>query len=106
MLCAAPVRAVSPVVDVYPAAVYNLTVADGWPAEFFANGVLVHNCTWTPEADWSPDRLDAMVWTAWHTKLVAVGAVGRGQLGNVASNVISLDERRRGGAMGEVIAGG
>lgn len=43
--------------------VYNLTVADGYPPEFYANGILVHNCTtWIPEEDPnSPDRLDAMV---------------------------------------------
>lgn len=37
-------------------------------------------CTWTPELDWSPDRLDAMVWGAWHVKLVGtrqLHAVGK-----------------------------
>lgn len=37
-------------------------------------------CTWHEELDWSPDRLDAMVWTAWHNKVVsrhpAVGSRG------------------------------
>lgn len=35
-------------------------------------------CTWTPESDWSPDRLDAMVWPAWHMRMVgrALTAVG------------------------------
>lgn len=37
-------------------------------------------CTWTDEADYSPDRLDAMVWPAWQMRLVGVttlsGAVG------------------------------
>ena len=27
-------------------------------------------CTWTEEADYSPDRLDAMVWPAWFQKMV------------------------------------
>jgi hypothetical protein len=40
--------------------VYNLTVA-GQP-EYFANGVLVHNCGWVPGSGPSPDRLDALVW--------------------------------------------
>jgi hypothetical protein len=56
--------------------VYNLEV-EGSP-EYFANGILVHNCkvfhtqafeeledqltTWTPEVGKSPDRLDALVW--------------------------------------------
>lgn len=42
--------------------VYNLTVAPGHLPEFYANGVLVHNCTWVPdESRKSPDRLDAYV---------------------------------------------
>lgn len=28
-------------------------------------------CTWTDDSDWSPDRLDAMVWPAWYLKLVS-----------------------------------
>lgn len=40
-------------------------------------------CTWTEDANWSPDRLDAMVWPAWYLKLVstiyrAVGSFGGG----------------------------
>ncbi|WP_199809845.1 terminase large subunit domain-containing protein [Streptomyces sp. NRRL S-455] len=27
-------------------------------------------CTWYDELDWSPDRLDAMVWPAWHQRIV------------------------------------
>lgn len=27
-------------------------------------------CTWHDELDWSPDRLDAMVWPAWHQRIV------------------------------------
>lgn len=43
---------------------FNLTV-DGLP-EFFANGILVHNCTWQPEAGGaSPDALDALVHGVW-----------------------------------------
>lgn len=33
-------------------------------------------CTWYPELDWSPDRLDAMVWPAWHNKIVKMTATG------------------------------
>jgi phage terminase large subunit-like protein len=40
--------------------VYDLTVAG--EHEFFAGGVLVHNCLWVPESLDSPDRMDAMVW--------------------------------------------
>ena len=44
--------------------VYNLTV-EGTP-EFFANGILVHNCSWTGAPnEKSPDRLDALVWALW-----------------------------------------
>lgn len=61
--------------------VYNLMVADGYLPEFYANGVLVHNCTWYPELGWSPDRLDAAVWGPWHMKLVGTTSTGQGSLG-------------------------
>jgi phage terminase large subunit-like protein len=52
--------------------VYNLSVVPGHLPEFFANGVLVHNCDWNPEVDdKSPDRMDAMVWG-----MFGCGAVG------------------------------
>lgn len=61
----APSGVVVPVTSLGVAAsnvpVFNLTVADGYPPEFFANGVLVHNCTWVPEDAGSPDRIDALV---------------------------------------------
>jgi hypothetical protein len=41
--------------------VYDLKVTDGYSPEFFADGVLVHNCTWVQGEGESPDRLDAMV---------------------------------------------
>lgn len=28
-------------------------------------------CTWTEDADWSPDRLDAMAWPAWYLKMIS-----------------------------------
>lgn len=37
-------------------------------------------CTWTPEEKYSPDRLDAMVWTAWHNKIVATRPRGMGSM--------------------------
>jgi len=40
--------------------VYDLTVEDD--NEFFANGILVHNCTWKPGEGQSPNKLDALVW--------------------------------------------
>lgn len=41
--------------------VFNLSVA-GQP-EYFANGVLTHNCNYTPDGyDGSPDRVDALVY--------------------------------------------
>ena len=50
------------VIDVPQVPVYNLMVADGYPPEYYANGVLVHNCTWNPDEDNdSPDRVDALV---------------------------------------------
>lgn len=53
------VAEISPLTE--PVPVYNLTVA-GTP-EYYANGVLVHNCQWVP-GDESPDRMDAHVWAA------------------------------------------
>jgi phage terminase large subunit-like protein len=46
-------------------------------------------CTWHPDLDWSPDRLDGMVWTAWHNKVVHLppGLAGKG-LGRVPSRQI------------------
>jgi hypothetical protein len=45
--------------------VYNLTVAG--EHEFYANGILTHNCSWVQgstvkEMGFSPDRMDALVW--------------------------------------------
>ncbi len=43
--------------------VYNLSVEPGHLPEFYANGILVHNCNWEPASNMrSPDRLDALVW--------------------------------------------
>jgi len=43
--------------------VYNLMVETGHLPEFFADGVLVHNCTFEPDKSRkSPDRLDAFVY--------------------------------------------
>lgn len=45
--------------------VYNLKIRDGFPPEYFANGILVHNCMFLPDGytgEGSPDRVDAMVW--------------------------------------------
>lgn len=54
-----------------PIPVYDLTI--NGPPEFFANRVLVHNCTWVPLSGMpSPDRLDAMVWA--FTDLMVGGA--------------------------------
>lgn len=37
--------------------------------------------TWTPELGFSPDRLDAMVWPAWHQRLVSVRSRGKATYG-------------------------
>jgi hypothetical protein len=43
--------------------VFNLMVAPGHLPEYFADGVLVHNCTFEPASGRdSPDRLDAFVY--------------------------------------------
>ncbi|SRR6266540_3696567 len=62
-------------------------------------------CIWYPELDWSPDRMDAMVWDAWHLKLVRLTARGKGrfpgkEMGEKVDgrsrmdNVIDLNSRR------------
>jgi phage terminase large subunit-like protein len=33
-------------------------------------------CEWYDELDWSPDRLDAMVWPAWHQRIVKAAMTG------------------------------
>lgn len=65
--------------------VYDLTIADGWLPEFYANGVLIHNCTWYEDLDWSPDRLDAMVWPAWHLRIVKAAMTGNTTAGGLAA---------------------
>lgn len=53
-------------------------------------------CTWTPEMDYSPDRLDAKVWGPWHMKLVSTTAPGRGSFGGVSmARSLVVNERRR-----------
>jgi phage terminase large subunit-like protein len=45
--------------------VYNLQVEEGFLPEYFANGILVHNCQMTTSGylgEGSPDRVDADVW--------------------------------------------
>jgi phage terminase large subunit-like protein len=43
--------------------------------------------TWTPELGFSPDRLDAMVWTGWHNKLVSAMVRGKGKFGGRAAGL-------------------
>lgn len=38
-------------------------------------------CTWTEDARYSPDRIDAAVWPAWHTGLVSSAFKGVGSMG-------------------------
>jgi phage terminase large subunit-like protein len=45
--------------------VYNITVADGFLPEYFANGILTHNCNFTSsgyDGPNSPDRAEAAIW--------------------------------------------
>jgi len=52
--------------------VYNLNVED-YP-EYFANGILVHNCLWVP-GDPSPNRMDSLVWMIFGLKLIKDGRI-------------------------------
>lgn len=42
-------------------------------------------CTWYPELDWSPDRLDAMVWPGWHNRIVKMTGLGMNTPGGMSS---------------------
>ena len=55
-------------IAVTPTPVYNLQVEE--TPEFYANGILVHNCEWEPGMT-SPDRLDALVWAVTELMLQA-----------------------------------
>jgi phage terminase large subunit-like protein len=44
-------------------------------------------CTWTPESDYSPDRMDGMVWAAWQAKLVSLRTTK--QNGSYAGTIMS-----------------
>lgn len=79
--CSAPERVVAVTTPASGAIepVYNLTVED--EPEFFANGILVHNCMWVPGESDSPDRLDALVWAL--TELMLGGSAS---LGNFMAN--------------------
>ncbi|MGY5627493.1 phage terminase large subunit family protein, partial [Streptomyces sp. UC1A3] len=48
-------------------------------------------CTWYDELDWSPDRLDAMVWPAWHQRIVKPTMAG-----NVVSGGLATASRKVG----------
>lgn len=50
-------------------------------------------CTWTPESDYSPDRLDAMVWPAWHMRLVSTSSRGSGHLATGIASISVTGER-------------
>jgi len=57
-----------------PIPVYNLEIEDCH--EYYANGILVHNCTWVPgEGLPSPDRMDSLVWSI--TALMLTGQAAR-----------------------------
>jgi phage terminase large subunit-like protein len=51
-------------------------------------------CTWHDDLDWSPDRLDAMVWDAWHLKLAHTAPAGAGSLGGSAARKKIVTEPR------------
>lgn len=51
--------------------------------------------TWHPEIGWSPDRIDAAVWTAWQMKLARVGGSGVGAFGGAAARQNIGGERVR-----------
>lgn len=42
-------------------------------------------CTWYEDLDWSPDRLDAMVWPAFHQRIVKAAMAGAPTAGGLAA---------------------
>ena len=77
--------------------VYDLTVAEDH--EFFANGLLVHNCTWQPTDPLSPGRIDASVYLAYG--LLPVPSAGRADAsGAAALAAVDLTRQLRPGDMG------
>jgi phage terminase large subunit-like protein len=42
-------------------------------------------CTWYEELDWSPDRLDAMVWPGFHQRIVKAAMAGAATSGGLAA---------------------
>lgn len=42
-------------------------------------------CSWYPELDWSPDRLDAMVWPGFHQRIVKATMAGTATSGGLAA---------------------
>jgi phage terminase large subunit-like protein len=57
-----------------------LTNRDRWHLAGYFPELEDQCCTWTIDSDYSPDRLDAMVWPAWHMGLVSVRSRGVGSL--------------------------
>lgn len=57
-----------------------MTNRDRWHLAGYFPELEDQMCTWTVDADYSPDRLDAMVWPAWHMGLVSVRSRGIGRL--------------------------
>lgn len=51
--------------------------------------------TWYEELGWSPDRLDAMAWPAWHLKLVGTAARGQGSMSSSLAGKQITGERLR-----------
>jgi phage terminase large subunit-like protein len=58
-----------------------LSERDRWHHVGFFEQLEDQQCTWTEDAGYSPDRLDAAVWPGWHLKLVSVIARGTGSFG-------------------------
>ena len=72
-----------------PEPVYDLTVAE--QHEFFADGLLVHNCVWQEGQD-SPDRVDAVV----HLAALLTGITGVATLGRTDERIPTRSTSSRG----------
>ncbi len=64
-------------------------INDGFGVNFggFVGSLFDQLVTWTEELGFSPDRLDAMVWPAWHQRLVNTRLRGEAKFGGATAQL-------------------
>ena len=79
----------SSIIKIGKAPVFNLEIAD--VPEYYANGILVHNCLWQPGMS-SPNRMDALVWAG--TSLMLGASYGLLELWKRQSEKVGAEATR------------